>query len=168
MMSWWTFDDVFEENGVVQDPFHGGFGLIAAGGIKKPSYYAFEILHKLGNERIENADPNVLVTRRKDGAIVIAAWNLVEPNQTGTTQHVRFQLKGVHENSSVTVNRVDEHYGNTLTAYDAMQKPQYPTRAQIEQMNRASELKPTTKALKNGAIELELAPNALVVLEVAK
>jgi len=35
-------------------------------------------------------------------------------------------------------------------------------------MNRASELKPTTKALKNGAVELELAPNALVVLEVAK
>ena len=34
MMSWWTFDDVFEEQGVVHKPFHGGFGLIAAGGIK--------------------------------------------------------------------------------------------------------------------------------------
>ena len=36
MMSYWTFDDVFEENGVVEGPFHGGFGLIAAEGIKKP------------------------------------------------------------------------------------------------------------------------------------
>ena len=168
MMSWWTFDDVFEENGVVRDPFHGGFGLIAAGGIKKPSYYAFELLHKLGNRRIDNADPNVLVTQRSDGAIVVAAWNLVEPNQPGTTQRVRFQLQGVRANASVTVNRVDEHNGNTLTAYDAIQKPQYPTRVQIDQMNRASELKPSKERLKNGAIEIELPPNALVVLEVAK
>jgi xylan 1,4-beta-xylosidase len=168
MMSWWTFDDVFEENGVVRDPFHGGFGLIAAGGIKKPSYYAFELLHKLGNRRIENAAPDVLVTRRNDGTIVIATWNLVELNQSGTTQRVRFQLQGVRGNASVTLNRVDEHNGNTLTAYDAMQKPQYPTRAQIDQMNRASKLKPSTERLKNGAIEIELPPNALVVLEVAK
>src|SRR5208283_5498943 len=32
MMSYWTFDDVFEEGGVPRDPFHGGFGLIAVGG----------------------------------------------------------------------------------------------------------------------------------------
>ena len=25
-MSFWTFDDVFEENGVVKEPFYGGFG----------------------------------------------------------------------------------------------------------------------------------------------
>src|ERR1017187_5963078 len=32
-MSYWTFSDVFEEQGVVKQPFYGGFGLIAAGGI---------------------------------------------------------------------------------------------------------------------------------------
>ncbi len=31
MMSYWTFDDVFEEGGVPADPMHGGFGLIAVG-----------------------------------------------------------------------------------------------------------------------------------------
>ena len=40
MMSYWTFSDVFEEQGVVKQPFYGGFGLIAAGGIPKPSFYA--------------------------------------------------------------------------------------------------------------------------------
>jgi len=29
-MSYWTFSDVFEEQGVVKQPFYGGFGLIAA------------------------------------------------------------------------------------------------------------------------------------------
>jgi len=36
-LSYWTFSDVFDEQGVVQQPFHGGFGLIAAGGIPKPA-----------------------------------------------------------------------------------------------------------------------------------
>jgi beta-xylosidase len=27
-MSYWTFTDIFEENGPVPSPFHGGFGLI--------------------------------------------------------------------------------------------------------------------------------------------
>ena len=57
MMSYWTFSDVFEEQGVVKTPFYGGFGLIAAGNIPKPSFYAMELLHRLGEQRIENANP---------------------------------------------------------------------------------------------------------------
>ena len=52
MMSYWTFSDVFEEQGVVKQPFYGGFGLIAAGGIPKPAYNAFRLLHQLGDERM--------------------------------------------------------------------------------------------------------------------
>ena len=52
MMSYWTFDDVFEENGVVSEPLYGGFGTIASGGIKKPSYYAYALLHQLGETRL--------------------------------------------------------------------------------------------------------------------
>jgi xylan 1,4-beta-xylosidase len=62
MMSYWTFSDVFEEQGVVKQPFYGGFGLIAAGGIPKPAFYGFEILHQLGDQRIENSNKDVLVT----------------------------------------------------------------------------------------------------------
>src|SRR5665213_4250791 len=54
MMSFWTFDDVFEEGGVARTPFDGSFGLIALGGIKKPSFYDFSLLHQLGDQRIAN------------------------------------------------------------------------------------------------------------------
>ena len=67
MMSYWTFSDVFEEQGVVKEPFYGGFGLIAAGGIPKPSYYAFQILHHLGDQRVQNDNQNVLVTKTTGG-----------------------------------------------------------------------------------------------------
>ena len=50
--SFWTFSDIFEENYLPSVPFHGGFGLLNLQGIAKPTYRAFELLHKLGSERL--------------------------------------------------------------------------------------------------------------------
>ena len=50
--SFWTFSDIFEENYFPSVPFHGGFGLLNLHGIAKPTYRAFELLHRLGNERL--------------------------------------------------------------------------------------------------------------------
>src|ERR1700759_2974525 len=81
-MAYWSFSDVFEEQGVVRTPFYGGFGLIAPANIPKPSFYAMQLLHRLGEIRIENSDPNVLVTKASDGSLVVAVWNLVNPGST--------------------------------------------------------------------------------------
>lgn len=74
-MSYWTFSDVFEEFGVVKKPFYGGFGLIAAGGIPKASFNAFQLLHRLGHERLKVKGDNLLATRRADASLAIALWN---------------------------------------------------------------------------------------------
>lgn len=39
--SYWTFGDIFEENGVPFAPFYGGFGLVANGCIPKPTFWSF-------------------------------------------------------------------------------------------------------------------------------
>jgi xylan 1,4-beta-xylosidase len=169
MMSFWTFDDVFEEGGVKQMPFDGGFGLIAPGRIKKPSFYDFALLHKLGNERLSNPAENVLVTRRKDGTLVIAAWNQVEMDQLaqGKPTEVRLKLNGTAANAKVSVERVDETHGNPMRAYVSMGKPTYPTRAQITALNQASALPaPEQLRLKNGELELSLPVNGLALIEI--
>ena len=51
MMSYWTFSDVFEEQGVIKTPFYGGYGLIAEGGVPKAAFNAFAMLHRLGDRR---------------------------------------------------------------------------------------------------------------------
>jgi xylan 1,4-beta-xylosidase len=72
MMSYWTFrclrrtSDVFEERGVIKTPFYGGYGSTAMRGIPKPAFNAFALLHELGDERIAEAEDDVLVTRRND------------------------------------------------------------------------------------------------------
>ena len=94
-MSYWTFSDVFEEQGVVKKPFYGGYGLIAAGGIPKPAFAAFKILHKLGQERLALDSDSALVTRAADGSLVVAVWNLVPPDQTGAAKSVVLRFKNM-------------------------------------------------------------------------
>jgi xylan 1,4-beta-xylosidase len=169
MMSYWTFSDVFEESGPKHEPFDGGFGLIALGGIKKPSYSAFALLHKLGEERILQESPNVLVTRHRDGSLAIAAWNLVDPDTKGSSRKVEFEIRGVPPGSRVRVSRADAEHGNTLAAYKSMGSPRYPTQAQVRELNRVAEAASVENLqLSKGSIELELPVNGVVLLEVAK
>ncbi len=100
IMAYWTFSDVFEEQGVVKQPFYGGFGLIAEDGLPKPSFNAFKLLHLLGNTRIEVDSESALVTRRADGTIVMAVWNLFLPGRSGYGQTRSHHHKRFGEKSS--------------------------------------------------------------------
>jgi xylan 1,4-beta-xylosidase len=169
-MSWWTFDDVFEEGGVASEPFDGGFGLIALGRIKKPSFYDFALLHEMGEERLANPADNLLVTRRKDGTLVVAAWNLVDMDQLahGSPMTMRLDFKGVPSRARVSIKRVDETHGNPMTAYLAMGSPRYPTQAQVEALNQASTLPVSEdRRLDKGMLELTLPVNGLAVIEIS-
>ncbi len=164
-MSYWDVSDVFEEQGVVKQPFYGGFGLIAAGGIPKPSFYAFEVLHDLGDRRIDNSSPNLLVTKAKDGSLVIAAWNLVNPGETGSPKTVQLNFKGTKPGAGISITRVDEAHGDTLGLYNKMGQPRYPTQAQIRQLQQESKLPlPQAGHLSKGSLTLQLPVNGLAVV----
>ncbi|QNI34708.1 glycosyl hydrolase family 39 [Alloacidobacterium dinghuense] len=167
MMSFWTFSDVFEEGGPIPKPFEGQFGLRAKGGINKPSYYAFALLHHLGDQRIANPSTNVIATKRQDGSLAIALWNLVDPDKTGSEKDIQLVLQGVPTNAVVSISRVDNTHGNTLAAYKAIGSPLDPTEAQVEQMNKQTALgAPEHLTLTDGTLNLKLDSNALLLIEV--
>ncbi|MGA8089011.1 MAG: glycosyl hydrolase family 39 [Terracidiphilus sp.] len=169
MMSYWTFDDVFEESGVKTTPFDGGFGLIAPGRIKKPSFYDFALLHRLGDVRLANAADNLLVTRRADGTLVVAAWNLVDMDKLaqGSTLTLHLHFKGVSSPAEVSIARVDEEHGNPMTLYRAMGSPRYPTLKQVTALNEASALPaPEKTTLTDGQMDLTLPVNGLALIEI--
>jgi xylan 1,4-beta-xylosidase len=169
LMSFWTFDDVFEETGVVKTPFYGGFGLIAVGGIKKPSFYAFSLLHRMGDQRLDNGNPNILVTRRADGTAVVALWNLVPLTQSDHARQLSLRLKfrGAKPDSHVRISRLDEQHGNVLTTYEVIGQPRYPTRAQIDRLNSSSEIGSEQTTLRDGQIRVQIPVNGLVILELS-
>lgn len=168
LMFYWTFSDIFEEFGVRKQPFDGGFGLIGSGGIKKPGVNGFELLGKLGDERLRVDGEGVLATRRTaDGALVIAVWNLVNLDQAGTARNFSLRLTGVPAGTPARIHRLDAERGNSLAAYRAMGSPRYPTRRQIDALNAAATLPaPETFALTDSDLRIEVPVNGLTLLEV--
>lgn len=167
MMSYWSFSDVFEEQGVKKTPFYGGFGLLAENGIPKPSYDAFALLHKLGYTLLPSKATDALVTRRADGTLVIAAWNMVGPGKTGPSKTIDFDLTGLGEHAVARIHRVDAHHGDTLAAWKAMGSPKYPTQKQIKELKKASKIgPPQVEEITDGHLSVTVPPMGLAVMTV--
>ena len=171
MMSFWTFSDVFEEGGPGPKPFIGQFGLRAEFGINKPSFYAFALLHKLGDQRIAVQSRNVIATKSPDGSLTVAAWNLVDPDpqsqSQGKTPTMKINLTGVPADATVHLERVDTEHGNVLPEYKKLGSPLAPTQEQVDALNRATALPPAEVThLRNGSLDLMLEPNALVLAHI--
>jgi xylan 1,4-beta-xylosidase len=165
IMSYWTFSDVFEEQGVVKTPFYGGFGLIAAGGIPKPAYEAFKLLHKLGDQRIPLNSESALLTRRSDGALLLALWNYAQPDQSNSGKGFVVRLKNTKLRRA-QLWRLDREHGDVRLRYEKMGMPRYPTQLELRQLRAASRLSsPQTEDLKNGELNLDVPAHGLVLIE---
>jgi xylan 1,4-beta-xylosidase len=176
MMSYWSFSDVFEEQGIVRNPFYGGFGLIATDRIQKPAFNAFALLHKLGDRQLKTRSDSALVTRRDDGTVVLALWNYALPvgktasytpgEPVGAPKHFSVDVKNLSGGGHATVWRVDETHGNAVALFNKMGRPDFPSRQQIVQLREAGQLAaPEQLDLHNGKFEIDIPPQGLVVVE---
>ena len=176
IMSYWAFSDVFEEQGVVQNPFYGGFGLIAADRIDKPAFNAFTLLHKLGDQRLVLNSDSALVTRRDNGTVVLALWNYAPPvgdkatytrgEPGGAPKHFSIDVRHLAAGAHATLWRLDETHGNAVASFDKMGRPDFPSREQIAQLREAGKLSaPEQVDVSNGKFEVTIPPQGLVVVE---
>lgn len=167
MMSFWTFSDVFEESGPIAKLFTGIYGVRAKGGINKPSYYAFQLLHELGSERLTNSATDVIATKNANGEVEVAAWNLVDPGQPPSEKTIDLDFRHVPPNARVSIQQLDADHGNVLAEYAAMGSPLDPTSDQVEQLNRETALPPPAQAnLTAGKLRIKLTSNELVLIKV--
>jgi xylan 1,4-beta-xylosidase len=140
MMSYWTFSDVFEEQGVIKTPFYGGYGLIAEGGVPKAAFNAFAMLHRLGVQRLQPDLADALVTKRADGTLAIAVWNYAPPGTTVSARNVHVVVDGWTGTPHYHVEILDPDHGSTLAAWRAMSSPASPTREQYERLKQAAKV----------------------------
>jgi xylan 1,4-beta-xylosidase len=166
-LAYWTFSDVFEEQGVVKQPFYGGYGLIAAYSLPKPAYNAFKLLHQLGEVRLPVDSSSALVTKRNDGTIELAVWNLYLPGEPGEPKEVTIRFKGLDDGRRVQISRLDESHGSLLSLYSSMGSPRYPSPQQLQALRRAASLPtPEVTYLQHDTLTLRLPPNGLAVIEI--
>ncbi len=177
-MSYWSFSDVFEEQGVVKTPFYGGFGLVAEDNIAKPALHAFAMLHQLGDRRIKVNSESALATRSSDGGVEVALWNYAPPYGEGASytpppanpgpaKSFTVEIDGVRKDAAVVVWRLDADHGNVVKTFDAMGRPATPSREQIMQLRAAGAAAPEQKSsLRDGRLTLSIPPQGLVVVKV--
>ena len=79
-MSYWTFTDIFEEAGPRTTPFHGGFGLLNYEDLKKPAYFAYRFLNRLGPTELACPDPSAFVCRDGAGGVQALFWDFTIPH----------------------------------------------------------------------------------------
>lgn len=69
-LAYWTFTDINEEAFMQPLPFHGGFGLINREGIPKASFYAYQLISRLGDTVLDSGD-GWIITRRGNALQVL-------------------------------------------------------------------------------------------------
>lgn len=140
--SFWTFTDLFEEQGQFAAPFHGGFGLQTIHGIPKPTYRVFELLHGLGDWRLpveggEGSNVEVLAVRDEAG-LTLLAYNHNIPAGEIRTEEVAVTVQGAAPGRPVTLTRIDAAHANPKQKWIDLGSPEYPTPAELEAIAQAS------------------------------
>jgi xylan 1,4-beta-xylosidase len=180
-MAYWSFSDVFEEQGVVRTPFYGGFGLVAADNIPKPSLNVFRALHKLSTRRIHLDSDSALATIGSDGVLALALWDYAPPDGTGPRYTMPkgpagpskvFTLMFEHfpATAAVEIWRVDDDHGNVIKAFNAMGRPAGDlSQQQIEELRAAGAMAaPEHAHLSSGRLELTVPAHGLAVVLVKR
>jgi xylan 1,4-beta-xylosidase len=154
-LSYWVFTDIFEENGPRMTPFHGGFGLLNYQAIKKPAFYAYQFLNRLGPTELVNADPASWVTKDATGSVQALLWDFtpVAPPQGMNDQvfykgdllpkpkgKVRFEIASVPDGTYlVEVFRTGYRVNDAYATYLALGSPSQLSPVQVEAIKRAND-----------------------------
>jgi xylan 1,4-beta-xylosidase len=154
-MSYWTFTDVFEEVGPRWSAFHGGFGLLNYQGIRKPAFYAYQFMHRLGDIELATIDPDAWVTKKADGSVQALFWDftLTHPGMKVNnqvfynkdqpslpTKPVLLSLAGLKPGSyQLIAYKVGYRSNDAYTGYLDMGSPAQLTRAQVARLKDASD-----------------------------
>jgi len=172
--SFWTFSDIFEERYFPSIPFHGGFGLMTLHGIPKPAYRAFELLHRLGHERLlvdglhHTVDGWVVRGSGDPRKVTVLMTNHALPRHAIETERARVTLIGASEPRQAFVERIDRDHANPKREWCAGGSPGYLDSAMVERLQEVSHAsrEPVRCDCAGGAVRFEtrLPPHAVAAV----
>lgn len=155
-LGYWTFTDLMEEGKAGSTAFHGGFGLINNQGIKKPSYMAYILLGKLGEEIIQQGEDHIVTRNGED--IQILAYNFAYFDDlflNGDTSALRdkeryliYELKplkemvidieGLSGNYKISRYKLNRDHGSSYDQWTRMGAPENMTREEVDYLKGKS------------------------------
>jgi xylan 1,4-beta-xylosidase len=172
-LSHWVASDHFEELGAPPELFHGGFGLLSVGNLRKPRYWALALLTRLGESRLPVAVSGdgagglveALAARHEDGRIGVLAWNItLDQSKIGgdplLDRRVRIRVP-VPPGAGFTARhyRIDAGHSNIGPAWERIRRgspwPSEGQWAELRKRNTLDELGRPERVTAGGAGVLE-------------
>ncbi|WP_281636575.1 GH39 family glycosyl hydrolase [Flavobacterium marginilacus] len=151
-MSYWVFTDIFEEPGPRFTPFHGGFGLLNTQGIKKPAYFSYFLMNKLGEIELKNSDTSSWATKNAKGNVQLLFWDFTYtlPEKDVNNQayyikdlpskskgEVKIEVEGLQKGKyNLEIYKVGYKVNDAYTDYFAMGRPSQLTLEQVKSIKQ--------------------------------
>jgi xylan 1,4-beta-xylosidase len=169
--SFWTFSDIFEENYFPSVPFHGGFGLLTLHGIPKPTFRAFQLLRRLGHERMlvdgihHTVDAWVV---RNEREILVLLTNHALPRHPIAEEPIRIAIVNGPEPRRAFIERIDEDHANPRREWRELGEPDYLDSEKLSRLQKASEVSrepiPWNRRGEATVLEAALAPHSVAAI----
>jgi xylan 1,4-beta-xylosidase len=153
-LAYWVASDQFVELGVPEQLFHGGFGLLTIGGLRKPRFWAIALLERLGElelaSQVTGDGGGSLVeawaSRDDAGRVAIAIWNgSLDQTKTagdaGLSRHVTLDVTGLAPGEyRLEHHRVDYEHSNIARIWEELGGGDWPTPDQWARLREADRL----------------------------
>ena len=162
-MSYWTFTDIFEENGPRFTPFHGGFGLLNYQSINKPAFYTFAYLNKLVGTELVDPDSSSWACKSSNGDMQVLFWDFTNthPGDSVNDQeyyirdlpakpkgNVRVNISGIPEgNYLLEEYKIGYHVNDPYSTYFEMGRPRQLTKQQVDIIKKLNNGSPILKEI---------------------
>lgn len=162
-LSYWVFTDIFEERGPRMEPFHGGFGLLNYEEIAKPSFFAFQLLNRLGPVQLACGDASSWVTKDEHGGVQVLFWDYTYTHPGKSVNNQEFyrrdlpptktipaavSLAGLHPGRyALRVYRIGYRINDPYATYRDLGAPSQLTREQVAYIKSVNNGRPTDEEI---------------------
>jgi len=152
VFSYWCLSDIYDQVGYGREAFFGGYGLLSLQGLRKPAYHAFELLTRLGQERVgvgmhgdAGACGAIATLCLEKGRLLIHAQPEANADRVESLEVMVELPRGA---SVEELHRVDSLENNVLAQWAELGRPAYLSREQTRELAADNALKASSSSLR--------------------
>lgn len=165
----WCLSDYFEEQFLINKPFHGGFGILNNNGIPKPNFYAFKILNMLYKNRFDvNCDKIKCSCFKKENKLQILLYEFDFDYYKNETNDINIRLN--NKIKKACVSYINDVYCNPKKYWEELGSPEVLSNAQVEKIKNETKLTklPLDYSTNNNEtiLNVKLSTNDVILIEV--
>ena len=152
VFAYWCISDIYDQVGYGREAFHGGYGLLSLQGLRKPAYHAFQLLERLGIQRVPVQGTGLddlhgpIATVTPDGyQVLVYAY---DHSDAPVAHSVEVAVELTADAGAATLHRIDRHENNVITLWKELGSPAYLSRVQTRELAAVNALAPSSSPVR--------------------